>query len=105
MKILLTQNAGYFLSTVGSFKANRILMRGLAERGHQCAAVTREDFGELQKRGVRVNANDETVTLRHEGVEVHGAQNRYRQAIILAEVMRTFQPDVTIVSEEGSLLL
>jgi thioesterase domain-containing protein/glycosyltransferase involved in cell wall biosynthesis len=105
MKILLTQNAGYFLSTVGSFKANRMLMQRLAERGHRCAAVTREDFGELQKRGASVAAGAENCTLRHEGIEVHAARNRYRQAVLLAEVMGSFEPDLTIVSEEGCILL
>ncbi|HZI16963.1 MAG TPA: thioesterase domain-containing protein [Pyrinomonadaceae bacterium] len=81
-----------------------MLLQALAGRGHRCAAVTREDFGELRRRGVPAG-DAEHVALRHEGIEVHAAPNRYRQAVLLTEVVRAFEPDLTIVSEEGCILL
>ena len=68
MKILLLQDHIYLPSYGGGVKANRLLLEGLARRGHECAAMTpafapsagpandREFREEMERRGLAVHA-------------------------------------------------
>ena len=68
MRILLAHNSTYFPSTGGGDKSNRLLMEGLAARGHSVRVATRvENFGpeghqhlveELRKRGIEPDTSD-----------------------------------------------
>ena len=83
MKILLLQDHIYLPSYGGGVKANRMLLEGLARRGHKCAAITPafapsagpandDEFREeMERRGLAVCARVPNVSsYRFRGVDV-----------------------------------
>jgi amino acid adenylation domain-containing protein/non-ribosomal peptide synthase protein (TIGR01720 family) len=116
MKLLLIQPLTYLLTAGGAHKANRIVIEGLAARGHTCqviaatgvhtAFVPHTEFcDELTARGIEiVAASEQAVVFRHNGVEVHALPDTFQMFTYVTERMRTFAPDWTLVSEDRSCL-
>jgi thioesterase domain-containing protein/glycosyltransferase involved in cell wall biosynthesis len=113
MRILLVQNLVYVPSHGGANKANRLLLEGLAARGHDCRAValataaqgagTRDAFlSELASRGIRVTASVPGVDVfRADGVEVHAVSDPARLLPAIAEQAAAFAPDCVVLSHAG----
>lgn len=116
MKILLSQRLPYVPTLTGAARANRLLLEGLAERGHSCRAVAlastavgadarRELAEELAARGVRIAASFPSVDVfEHGGVRVHAVADGYRLGIELMDQIREFEPAWTLVTEDGTYL-
>jgi len=116
MKILLVQPMTYLFLHGGAHKANRLLVEGLGEFGHQCRAVTLttgagdpmtypELLAELAERQVSVTRYADGITFTYKGVEVHTANDYLSLCAELIRNIREFQPDLTIVTEDGRCLL
>ncbi len=113
MRLLLVQNLVYVPSHGGANKANRLLLEGLAARGHDCRAValataaqgagTRDAFlVELANRGLEVTASAPGVDVfRTDGVEVHAVSDPARLLPVVADQIKTFAPDCVILSHAG----
>jgi thioesterase domain-containing protein/glycosyltransferase involved in cell wall biosynthesis len=113
MRILLVQNLVYVPSHGGANKANRLLLAGLAARGHDCRAValataaqgagTRDVFlGELASRGLEVTASAPGVDVfRADGVEVHAVSEPARLLPTIAAQAAAFVPDCVVLSHAG----
>ena len=119
MKILLLQSAVYVPTHGGENKANRLLLEGLAERGHSCHVVapacgahgpgTREAFlGALAQRGLAISATRDGADVFHQcGVDVHAIGDASRVRDTAIRRMREIDPTWTLVSsaDPGQLLL
>ncbi|HEY0097572.1 MAG TPA: glycosyltransferase family 4 protein [Pyrinomonadaceae bacterium] len=117
MRILLAQPLGYLYATGGAHKANRMLMEGLAKRGHHCRALTayrsaesvqtREQFlSSLAKRGVSLSSSSpEADVFSLEGVEVHVSRDYLHQCSRLSDHVREFKPDWVLVSEDTASVM
>lgn len=107
MKILLAQNLGYF-TRGGASKVNRLLVEGLAGRGHICRVIAPAGVVDGQfRRGspVRQAAPVRALDLfHHNGVEVHTVSDSYHLSAYLAAQIHEFEPAVTLVSEDRSFL-
>ncbi len=113
MRILLVQNLVYVPSHGGANKANRLLLEGLAARGHDCRAValataaqgagTREAFlAELAGRGLEVTASTPGVDVfRADGVEVHAVSDPARLLPTVSGQAAAFAPDCVVLSHAG----
>lgn len=116
MKILLASKLTYIPTLSGASKADRRLLEGLAGRGHSCRAVMlasaaasadgRARFlAELSLRGISLRASSPGVDIfHHNGVEVHASDDARRLCAELADQIRQFEPDWTLVSEDRSYL-
>ncbi|MBA3354607.1 MAG: amino acid adenylation domain-containing protein [Pyrinomonadaceae bacterium] len=119
MKILLAQSTLYVPTHGGENKANRLLVEGLAQRGHSCRVVapacgaqgpgTRAQFlDELTVRGLSVGSSSYGADVFHQnGVEVHAATEASHLRLHVANQIREFEPTWTLVSSEdpGQVLL
>ncbi|MET0624310.1 MAG: glycosyltransferase family 4 protein [Pyrinomonadaceae bacterium] len=117
MRILLAQPLGYLYATGGAHKANRVLMQGLAARGHDCRALTaysaaesvntREQFmAMLEKRGGGLTSSTtEEDVCALEGVEIHVARDYLHQCARLSAHVRGFDPDWVLVSEDTACVM
>ena len=120
MKILLVQNMIYVPTHGGASKANRLLLEGLAARGHSCRVVvpafgtqvsvkTHEQFlTELEARGIPViSICSEVVVFQYNGVEVHAVTNSSQLHNHVDSQSREFEPTWTLVSDDdpGQLML
>lgn len=120
MKILLAQNMIYVPTHGGASKANRLLLEGLAAKGHYCRVVvpafgtqvsvkTREQFfAELEARGIRLTStSSEVAVFQYDGVEVHAVMNSSRLPDYVVSQAREFEPTWTLVSDDdpGQLML
>lgn len=119
MKLLLIQNMLYVPSLGGANTTTRLLMEGLASRGHECRMVVpalgsygprdREEFrGELAVRAVAVaRSTPEADIFVHRGVEVHAVADVTRLRGYAAEQARDFAPTwvITPSPDPGQLLL
>jgi thioesterase domain-containing protein/glycosyltransferase involved in cell wall biosynthesis len=113
MRILLIQNLVYVPSHGGANKANRLMLEGLAGRGHDCRAValataaqgagTRDGFlAELTDRGIEVTASAPGVDVfRADGVEVHAISDPSRLLPTIAAQVAAFAPDCVVLSHAG----
>jgi thioesterase domain-containing protein/glycosyltransferase involved in cell wall biosynthesis len=113
MRILLVQNLVYVPSHGGANKANRLLLEGLAARGHDCRAValataaqgagTREAFlAELAGRGLEVTASAPGVDVfRADGVEVHAVSDPARLLPTVSGQAAAFAPECAVLSHAG----
>ncbi|HSG40712.1 MAG TPA: hypothetical protein VLE27_13810, partial [Thermoanaerobaculia bacterium] len=89
MKLLLIQSLPWVPALSGAAKANRVLMAGLAGRGHECKAVATASV-----------ATPGEEVFRCEGVEVHAlADRRQLRQVALAHI-RAMAPDWVLVSSE-----
>lgn len=119
MKILLLQRMIYVPTFGGANKANRLLVEGLAGKGHECRVIapgtgshgplTPEEFlRELHQRGLAIArfAPDRAV-FQCRNVEVHAVLETPKIHAYAAECIAEFQPDCVLVSSEdpGQLLL
>ena len=120
MKILLVQNMIYVPTHGGASKANRLLLEGLAAKGHSCRVVvpafgtqvsvkTQAQFlAELDARGIRLtSASSEVAVFQYNGVEVHAVTERSRLHNYVAGQVREFESTWTLVSDDdpGQLML
>ena len=91
MKVLLAQNTLYIPTFAGENRGNRLLVEGLAARGHVCRAIapacgkqgpqTTEQFlQELQIRGLGAepSRDGDAYVFRQRGVEVHAVSDPAR---------------------------
>lgn len=113
MRLLLVQNLVYVPSHGGANKANRLLLEGLAARGHDCRAValataaqgadTRDAFlAELAGRSLEVTASGPGVDVfKADGVEVHAVSDPARLLSTVADQIKTFVPDCVVLSHAG----
>ncbi|HEY0604427.1 MAG TPA: glycosyltransferase, partial [Herpetosiphonaceae bacterium] len=110
MKLLLTQKAIYNTTLGGAPKANRILIEGLAARGHDCRVVApaaaqtisaAELRAQLEREGLNViAASAEAVVYRHADVEIHAIADITVLRAYLRRQIETFAPDWTLASTE-----
>jgi len=120
MKILLIQLVDYLYAFAGASKCNRLLMEGLAARGHDCVVYApgydsvkpRPDEREIlyrtfAEKGCEVVREDaDFVVYRHRGVEVHAIVSGFtldvypRFHAALQRLIAAFGPDIVLVSED-----
>lgn len=116
MKILLLQDEIYLPSLGGGIKANRLLLEGLADNGHECQALSRaltrsrdgpnnrQQFMEcMSARGLNVvSGPNDVFTYEHGGVRVQ-ASDQATIADRLKHVMsqiQNFDPDWILVADD-----
>jgi SAM-dependent methyltransferase len=116
MKIALLQDEIYVPSFGGGTKANRCLLEGLVQQGHECLALTRaltnssdgpnsaaQFIAELESRGREVRAVEQDVfTYTYGGVlvEALNAQDIASRRDYLTRRIREFTPDWVIVTDD-----
>ena len=113
MKLLLIQSLPFVPTLLGANKANRVLMEGLAARGHSCCAVVpvsgshgvenREQLlAALRALGLEPPFSPAAgVDIFHcGGVEVHALSDRLRLRSYAREQIRRLRPDRVLVSAE-----
>jgi glycosyltransferase involved in cell wall biosynthesis len=112
MKILLVQNMVYVPTLGGANKANRLLLEGLAGKGHECHVVapalgakvslaSREQFlGELAARSIVFTARDGVDIFRQCEVEVHAVTDSTRLRRQVIEHVQEFAPTWILVTSE-----
>jgi glycosyltransferase involved in cell wall biosynthesis len=119
VRILLVQNASYIPIHGGAEKSNRMLVEGLAARGHDCCVVARVYLGntssarlwfldQLAVQGARVLATSRgVVAFQHKGVKVYAATDGAHLRKCLLQQIREFEPTRTLVSsgDPGQVLL
>lgn len=119
VKILLIQNMLYVPSIGGANTTTRLLMRGLAESGHQCQMVvsatgahgpaTREEFLEaLSIRNLNLTSSSTRADVFRDGrVEIHAVHDVSQLRTYAVEWVREFDPTWTIVPslDPGQVLL
>lgn len=115
MKILLTSKLPYIPALSGASKADRRLLESLADRGHSCRAIILANALALSEeraksvvephQGIVTSAvAEDTDEFQHNGVEVLAVGDPRRLCAELAEQIRRFKPDWTLVSEDRSWL-
>jgi surfactin synthase thioesterase subunit/glycosyltransferase involved in cell wall biosynthesis len=117
VRILLAHNSTYFPSTGGGDKSNRLLMEGLAARGHEVRVATRvENFGpeghqrlvaELRKRGIEPDTSDGTMArFQLHGVDVLTLSMSPHLRPFFQAQIDEFDPDIIVTSTDdpGQLL-
>ncbi|MGA2802168.1 MAG: amino acid adenylation domain-containing protein [Verrucomicrobiota bacterium] len=119
MKILLLQKMIYVPSFGGANKGNRLLMEGLAQRGHKCRVIvpaigshgpqTREQLLEaLKAREIDIlTVTPEICIFRCHGVQVHAVFSAAGIYSYAEQRIKEFQPDWVLVTAEdpGQTLL
>jgi glycosyltransferase involved in cell wall biosynthesis len=104
MKILIAASMSYF-DLGGAAKACRGLIEGFAQRGHSCAVVSIESREEMAGRGFTRGAVQGVAELDWNGIKIFAAESQQEQWRPMQHCLRTFQPDWTLISEWGALLL
>lgn len=116
MKVLLVQSMEYLYPWGGAHKANRILMEGLADRGHECRVITPslgivgyEDFLAEKIRNndfeILEDQPDELFVIRRKGVKAYTVKRMFQVFPFIKKIIDEFNPDITIVSEDNTHLL
>ncbi|RCX18146.1 glycosyltransferase involved in cell wall biosynthesis [Fontibacillus phaseoli] len=116
MKILLVQSMEYLYPYGGAHKANRILMEGLAAKGHECRvispAVSITGFEELLAAQRRSGAFEvledhpgEKLVILKSGVISYTIKERFKVFPFIRSMIEQFSPDITVVSEDNTHLL
>jgi glycosyltransferase involved in cell wall biosynthesis len=119
VRILLLQNLIHLPTFGGANKANRLLLRQLAARGHTCDVVAPMTGGNwtaspeqyrdfLASRGLTVlHQSDALVVFDDAGVRVHAVRGASRLPGYAARLGRDSSPDVTLVTmdDPGFVLL
>src|SRR5215212_610680 len=104
MKILFAESASYF-GLGGASKAWRGLIEGLAQRGHSCAVVTIENREQLAAEGFKPGGGKGCFELELGTIKIFAAESAHEQWRPMLECLRIFDPDWTLISERGVLLL
>ncbi|MWC29595.1 glycosyltransferase family 4 protein [Paenibacillus sp. MMS18-CY102] len=109
MKILLIQNMDYLYPWGGAHKANRILMEGLAERGHECFVITPsadvQGFKEYFQKKREANEfevleeNKDLICIQKNKVVAYTINSFFQIYSFIRAKIKELQPDITIVSE------
>ena len=119
MRLLLLQNMLYVPTFGGANKANRLLLEGLVQRGHECQAIApaigshgpqslSEFAHELTTRKIQVRSQSaEACVFHYNGVEVHAVFNSDHFHRYILKQAGLFKPDEIMVSSQdpGQLLL
>jgi glycosyltransferase involved in cell wall biosynthesis len=123
MRILLASSASYVPPRGGSTRSNLVWLETLMGAGHQCRVVcgmaaqstTRQRElvareTEEQRIGLRILESESghgLMAVDREGLRVDSAEDPARVPVLLAERIRTFDPDWVLVSSEdlGQILL
>jgi glycosyltransferase involved in cell wall biosynthesis len=111
MKILLTMNLPYTRVYGGANRSNRCLAEALAARHHSFRVVVpalaalspithQQLLEELTSEGIDASGNGEIDRFNLNGVDVHAVIEPSRLCSYLAEQIREFKPDWTLVSSE-----
>ena len=105
MKILVAESWSYFTLS-GAAKVCRELIEGLAQRGHSCAVISIEDDRQdATTRGFKPGGATGVSVLEQDGIKIFASESANQQWRSMRECLRTFDPDWTIVCENGVLLL
>jgi amino acid adenylation domain-containing protein len=96
MRVLLLQSSPYLPSLGGANKANRLLLEGLAARGHACRAVGPAGEGS----GAAAITAIAAIAAIHAGVEVRPVADPARLRAEAAAEIAAFRPDRVLVSSE-----
>jgi glycosyltransferase involved in cell wall biosynthesis len=104
MKILIAESMSYF-DLGGAAKACRGLVEALAQQGHACAVVSVENPQEMVAQGFRPSIADGVAEIERNGVKVFAAESVQEEWRPMRHCIRTFQPDWTLISEWGAVLL
>ncbi len=113
MKILLIQPVDYLTNRGGAYKANRIVLEGLAATKHTCRVLTTyhpaepaEYLQQLAARGIEVVPSKAGwTTYRHNEVEVLVAKNRMQLFMNIVPEIEDFEPDWTLLETQDSLAI
>ncbi len=122
MKIILAQPMGYLFSIGGAHKANRVLMEGLAERGHYCRALSPRNFmgslsafaeegkledlrEQLAERGIYLTSSAEGDAFQLNGVDVRLPVDYVAMCAQFREHVREVDPTWILVSEDTAHLI
>jgi glycosyltransferase involved in cell wall biosynthesis len=113
MKILLIQPVNFLTNRGGAYKANRILLEGLAARGHTCRVLTtshparhEEYLNDLATRGSEVvQSKSGWITHRHNEVEVVVAKDRMQLYMGIVPEIEKFEADWTLLETQDSLAI
>jgi surfactin synthase thioesterase subunit/glycosyltransferase involved in cell wall biosynthesis len=110
MRILLGANALFYPAHGGGERSNRMVMEGLASRGHTCFVITRtERFGpegderlraELGERGITPARESGRLRFHLNGVEVLAATTAPSFRAFFVEHKNLFRPDVIVTSTD-----
>jgi glycosyltransferase involved in cell wall biosynthesis len=101
MKILLAESMSYF-GLGGAAKVCRELVEGLAQRGNSCAVVSIED---VTTRGFKFGGSKGVYVLEQDGIQIFASEGAHQQWRPMREGLRTFDPDWTLICENGIMLL
>src|SRR6266511_786919 len=116
MKILLAKRLPYIPELNGANKGDRLILEGLAERGHSCRVLApagdiassgaREQFhDELAGRGaILISSSDTVDVFNYNRVEVHVIYDNRHLYPQLVDQIHQFTPTWTLVSEDRSFL-
>ena len=104
MKILLAESMSY-LAMGGAAKVSRKLLEGLAQLGHACAVVSIEERQDAITRGFKPGGTKGVSVSEQGGIKIFASESAHQQWRPMRESLRTFNPDWTLISEHGVLLL
>jgi len=104
MRIVIGLSMSYF-DLSGAAKVNRELIQGLAQRGHSCAVVSTEDRHDMAIKGFQPGNVPGVAELEVDGLKIFASDNPKEQWRPMSECLRTFNPDWTVICENGVLLL
>ena len=104
MRILLGLSMSYF-GLGGAAKVCRELIQSLAQRGHSCAVVSAEDRHEMAVKGFRLGDAPGVAEVELDGLKIFASDSLKEQWRPMSEALRTFEPDWTVICEQGVLLL
>jgi glycosyltransferase involved in cell wall biosynthesis len=111
MKILLTQHSVYLPTWGGANKENKVMLEGLAERGHACTVVA-PAYGfqtsgsldasraELAQRGIVPDRQADADVFDHQGVHVVAVTDPRRTRARLSREIQDGRPDLVLVASE-----
>lgn len=113
MKILLIQAVDYLTSRGGAYKANRILLEGLAARNHTCRVMTtfhprkpEQYLCDLAAQGIEATSSSAGWTMfRHNGVEVLVAKDRMQLYMGIVGGIEQFEPTWTLLETPDTLAI
>jgi hypothetical protein len=113
MKILLVQAVDYLTNRGGAYKANRILLEGLAARNHTCRVMTTfhprkpdEYLRDLAARGIEATSSSAGWTMyQHHGVEVLVAKDRMQLYMGIVAGIERFEPTWTLLETPDTLAI
>lgn len=106
----------YLFTPGGAHKANRLILEGLAAQGNECAIISggsqAGEMGQDEARQVLKTmqvpwqtSQQGTLYFNLNGVKVDVVTDSFRFFAVIKERVRDFDPDITVVSEDPSMLM